>query len=1147
MKKQKLRLLNECAKVVPICLTCRNQKNNFCTCMNINYQISDIILVKMTNNIAWNTFIKTVILLVTVTCCTGNYVLQVQNTGGGNFIPNKLILNGDTLIINCEIIDPDFDSYDDRQLLLYEYQMQGHSPSITLTNSTWSRVFNFPMDGTAWILSIPRVDIVGPDLSVHPREQWKVSIELNMNMHLFKTYGTLVDLVSEPIAQWLLNPESPPNPSTLSTATQILHTSSPCSADVGIMSPIFSDLTIGIWLFVTYTSFQAPNEPWYNLNTNTQWCATLDCSSVHLIDMELTNNYLLLLTNHGLVILDMLASDEAQLFHLVNPFASTNHSNVFNTPLALGDMALTYVNYCASKHHTIKKHQLVSVCCSTCPASPETCVHSVPPYTTWYAVYNDVNGAVPPADLSRVIDMVFNFHIDCMVILYQTVTSEYAVETREVLPDTITCFFMALFPSFKFPSDAVLTHLYFHVPTATSYCHGNQIWMSVDCGNMFSLSSQLISTSGLMHNMYSNLDLDTALGVTDDNGAYYTKAGVNRFAYIGPVDDSLPYIFHVDHLGFTRHVQIGSAGENFSTTDFDPQSRLYAIDNIVKLSHPLALRFVTNEKINLYEYDVGLTSEFSDMHIGQQLTLQNGGSALINNVLKLKFAKPHWVSYITAYINTPLSPESFTTSPAQQYDITVTNLDSDAETVTLTLSDSGSPIGGTGWKSSDVHKTVTIRYLGGSYLIISYTDTSNVVAVSTVASPKSASAPGGKWFMFNFGEFESQMNWYLEEAPCQHSWYPDSTTKTQFDLDSGDRLTLEQRAFSTGDASTQPYSHLIYLRMSNPFFYHPEFTETINHQDINLLKVEMQDEMFSQAMTVVTFQMVDASLKCPIVTKVFRVYSGCPERKVLQFHYPHEISIQEFLYGNPLDNNNRSLIQELVPNYRPPSHIGIDIPLTDNIYNADPSVPRPNDYFKISKESGNLKQCAGASNRAMCTCTDEMKFSDDVKYSDCHQRVYRLLFPGKLTLNFTVNQPGKQTYVLEEQYIIHISEQNNRKDYTTSSKASSMLKFAKASKDLGDTSKLLTPGGTALITMFASGLYHFKVTLMDGFTYCPLETQFMVFVDSPPLAFPLVYVLIASVSMCVGISIFMSYIWYLSKHHHFRIRKVGSQCQPFHS
>lgn len=44
-----------------------------------------------------------------------------------------------------------------------------------------------------------------------------------------------------------------------------------------------------------------------------------------------------------------------------------------------------------------------------------------------------------------------------------------------------------------------------------------------------------------------------------------------------------------------------------------------------------------------------------------------------------------------------------------------------------------------------------------------------------------------------------------------------------------------------------------------------------------------------------------------------------------------------------------SLLGHLQVNYRPPSNMGIAIPLTDNFYHADPSKPIPRNLFPKSK------------------------------------------------------------------------------------------------------------------------------------------------------------------------------------------------------
>ena len=98
------------------------------------------------------------------------------------------------------------------------------------------------------------------------------------------------------------------------------------------------------------------------------------------------------------------------------------------------------------------------------------------------------------------------------------------------------------------------------------------------------------------------------------------------------------------------------------------------------------------------------------------------------------------------------------------------------------------------------------------------------------------------------------------------------------------------------------------------------------------------------------------------LTKV-TVHGTCPPGKRLAFEYPLSYSKQTWLYGNPVDREDYARIATLPYNYQPPSHLGKAIPLTPNIYNADPSKPMYRSSFKISRDMSKLKQCKGRSSR----------------------------------------------------------------------------------------------------------------------------------------------------------------------------------------
>nr|XP_024000363.1 cation channel sperm-associated protein subunit beta-like [Salvelinus alpinus] len=88
------------------------------------------------------------------------------------------------------------------------------------------------------------------------------------------------------------------------------------------------------------------------------------------------------------------------------------------------------------------------------------------------------------------------------------------------------------------------------------------------------------------------------------------------------------------------------------------------------------------------------------------------------------------------------------------------------------------------------------------------------------------------------------------------------------------------------------------------------------------------------------------------------------------------------------DHMENKRLLNLPVNYRPPSQLGVLIPTTDNIYNADPSHPHPRQHYPISKNSGRYKQCAGKRSAEECGCTDRLKVSPLAINSDCRQRSF---------------------------------------------------------------------------------------------------------------------------------------------------------------
>nr|XP_016846437.1 PREDICTED: cation channel sperm-associated protein subunit beta [Anolis carolinensis] len=211
-------------------------------------------------------------------------------------------------------------------------------------------------------------------------------------------------------------------------------------------------------------------------------------------------------------------------------------------------------------------------------------------------------------------------------------------------------------------------------------------------------------------------------------------------------------------------------------------------------------------------------------------------------------------------------------------------------------------------------------------------------------------------------------------------------------------------------------------------------------------------------------------------------------------------------------------------NYRPPSVLGIAVPLTENFYNVDPSKPRMRDYFSGSKATGKYKQCANKTNRAGCKCTSNMKVSFSVAFSDCKEKALRMKFPViKLPLYFTVEEEGRSQNMTSP-YFITIVEVNNRTNWRVSGTnlTSSTIKMKKLLEHVLGT-ELYNPEGLS-ISIMGSELFHFRVSTIPGASFCNLFDEFQIYVDDPPLAFPGQYLISTITAVAIGGIIFMAFI-----------------------
>ena len=124
--------------------------------------------------------------------------------------------------------------------------------------------------------------------------------------------------------------------------------------------------------------------------------------------------------------------------------------------------------------------------------------------------------------------------------------------------------------------------------------------------------------------------------------------------------------------------------------------------------------------------------------------------------------------------------------------------------------------------------------------------------------------------------------------------------------------------------------------------------------------------------------------------------------------------------------------------------------------------------------------------RSQCGCTLNLTFSALPAYTDCIQRAYRIFSLETLRPRISVRDARGVKKPLPFPYCI--SELNNRSDYTLQN----MVNASCLSIQRNSTLKFK-----------GSGLFHFKVTAnQPHFTFCNLQTYFLVYVESTKLPYP---------------------------------------------
>ncbi|XP_067403186.1 cation channel sperm-associated auxiliary subunit beta [Emydura macquarii macquarii] len=977
-----------------------------------------------------------------------------------------------------------------------------------------------------WTIDIPRRNITY-NTDIAPIEEWFVRFTMHHGLNMFATEGTLLDVLREPLLQWRLGKSmhSAEINALIPDVINITVSKCPCANDVAVIALICNDTVYGIYLGVTDSGFISRDTMWFNVTDSL--CSLLDddCDDLSLVNIILTNNHLIILTTLGLFISQDLRYPTGRILNFTKPnFCGFERDDYFSANIwynvqCLANKESYEVDYISLSFNKDKTLSQVS-----------TCFYSNDPYTEWYSClpYRFHGGKT----LSRrvvafLIDYQQNTGIGLITVQNKAMVSVYKITDHKLNRQT-------KFPVFWFPDPMFLPFgMFFHPGSHFLYVYGNQVWFSDDGGNTFMLLITLENEIIIKTNMcvYSQ----SIAFVTDKGSIFFAKAGLEKYARLTTSAYNVFNLYY-DHLGSLNIIALNESISDSLEINLLDVITLVQEDDI-GFDGPLSPQYITEQQMVFFEH-IPLNgksrniqkSRFYDLHKGK--VLQHGpiGSGTIVNVFHHEYP-PQYLSSVVVDILKRFPFESENGILANSLSIlkasntTAVKLQLLSENHSVDLNETVSS-GANIFKPSDLEKTVVIPGFS-SFLIVKILDSLNVLADATMPErvPFNKSFTSGMWFVYDFGTkngrkwkiiVDSCRYWVreLDNLPLNAIKYLDLTKTYNFRF----RVTPVDTAY--------PIFHmpLMKLVVGNPSLFKVKTKDYWDDTDSYTMEFSVTNNFYKQGKSSIAVILKKASLVCDVSTIVITLKSGCSYSKSMHYISPVSISVQSWLHGDPEDQYGFKLLKQLPVNYRPPSKLGIAVPLTNNFYNADPSKPRMRDYFAGSKTSGVYKQCANKSTRAECNCNENEKLSFFVAFSDCKEKALRMKYPvTRLPVHFRVGSENGYTPLVSP-FFVTVTEVNHRTNWevagTKETPSMSKMRAYLADK-LNNT--LYNPDALAL-SIHGSELFHFRVATIPGVSFCNLLDEFQIYIDDAPLAFPGQYLVSTVTAVLVGGILFVAFM-----------------------
>ncbi|XP_043836516.1 cation channel sperm-associated protein subunit beta-like [Dromiciops gliroides] len=1036
----------------------------------------------------------------------------------------KLFLTSGDLVVNCYFLTRDRPS-EIRQNLIKLFTSRGLAPTFRIMNSTYSGVFHFNLTmgikENAWFISIPRETITF-NTDIAPIEQWFVSISLQDGVTTYITEGTLLDLIREPILQWELG-----EPISLSQFIKMIpHVKSiriakcPCANDVVILGIICDNRLEGVYLGLTVSGFWDNNgTSWHNLTENICSVLSQDCLDFSFVDVVLTNHHLILLTSLGLFTSEDLRYPKKNLMFSRANFCGFEREDYVRAKLWYHERCL------ANREQFEGDFLAITFDKNKTLSQTSTCFYSVDPFAYWRPCLPKISKT------GKVSYRIVSFLIDD-----EQRTAIYLMKTQQRISVAVRNLYKSVphiqlkFPVFRFPKDFSLAlGMVFHPRSHFLYVFGNQVWLSTDGGNSFVVVGYM-SNDPIKRTYHSFYTSDIAF-LSMSSTVYLSKAGLRTYTKYGKVKAPTFEIYY-DHVGIGILVTLNRS--TYNGIDKHPllsTSSLTSIDGNVAFNTSLAPQYLTATKIIFFAYaplnkqsQDKMDIRFNHIHAGKQLKSSSTGFAHIVKIME----HDHVVGFPTSAITEVLKPfkvEIAKDNPCLLSTITIEKDIDPFYKIILHLNALGSLYK---FKRSDIQKTVVIPGYS-SFLLIQFIDYTKALALATMPTrvPFNKTFKANEWLLYDFSmKFVS--TWSISPTICNH-WIQHDDVQTSRSIikyiDLGATYTFKIRIIPKISKGARIFQmpH-VEVFSGRPTLMEIDSLSYWDDTDSYIIEIKAINRYLRQGMTSVSFVVWQASTVCYISTIILTLKSSCSYIKNMYLIPNQEISMSAWEKGIHRNKHGFNMIKTLPENYRPPSHLGIAIPLTDNFYNADPSKPKPRNLFPESRVTGKYKKCLNKSSRAECNCSTSEKFSYSMDFSDCREKVPRYKFPvSQYPISLNILNEDHEELKMEPPFLVTVTEVNRRKNWKIRQQMPETMEKLKKYVESKIFLPVYNPKDLNL-SITGSELFHFRVVVIPGVTFCNFYDEFQIYVDEVPLPFPGRLLIATTTAVVLGGIIFVAFM-----------------------